>query len=192
MSLRRIGLLGAVLALLAGVLADRGRWWGELGTTQAANALPGPVIDALDVVMQLGTRPAVLLVALVAVVTSDVDWRRVALGVVLAGGLAWAGATVAKHVVERPRPAAVADDVTIRDDAEWWGWPSSHVAIATGSLTAAATFSRRRRAVALALAVGAVVGVARMAVGVHLPLDVIGGLGIGLAAAAIGVLVADR
>lgn len=191
MSSRRFGLLGAVVVVVTGLLAERHRWRGELGATQAANDLPGPVTGALDVVMQLGTRPAIILVAVVAVVTSDVDWRRVALGVVLAGGVAWAGATVAKDVVERPRPAA-ADELTVRDDADGWGWPSSHTAVATATLAAAATFSRRRRALVLAVAVGAVVGFARMAMGVHLPLDVAGGLGVGLAAAAVGVLVADR
>lgn len=44
----------------------------------------------------------------------------------------------------------------------------------------------------LALVVGAVVGVGRMAAGVHLPLDVVGGLGMGAAAAAVVVVLADR
>lgn len=186
----RLGAAAAVLTALSGFVAASGAVWGEVGAVETVNALPGPVVGALELVMQLGARPAILLVAAVAVVVADADGRRVFVAVVLAGAVAWAGATVAKDVIERPRPAAYSDQIELHDDPEGFGWPSSHVAVAAGSLTAAALVARRRPGPAIVLA--AVVGVGRMAVGVHLPLDVVGGLGIGVTAAVVIVAVVRR
>lgn len=187
---RRWGLGAALVCGLAGALATDGVVWGEIGATEAANGLPDPVIDALELVMQLGARPAILLIAVVAVVVADVDWKRVVLAVVLAGGLSWAGAASAKDVVERPRPVAYTSEVVVRGASSGSGWPSSHTAVAAGALTAAALVARRRPAPAVVLA--GVVGFGRMAVGVHLPLDVVGGLGLGVAVAVVVVELVDR
>lgn len=187
---RGLGLVAIVAAVVSGIIASDGVLWGEVGVTEAVNDLPSLVIDALELVMQLGTRPAVLLVAAVAVVVSGGDWKRVAAAVVLAGGIAWAGAAAGKDVVERPRPAAYSQQIVVRGDTSSSGWPSSHTAVAAGSLTAAALVSRRSATAAVVLA--AVVGVGRMAVGVHFPLDVIGGLGLGVTTAVIVVWLVDR
>ena len=80
--------------------------------------------------------------------------------------------------------------MVIYSGAGGYGWPSTHTATAAGTLTAAALVSRRRPTAAIGLA--GVVGVARLAVGVHLPLDVIGGLGLGVAVAVVIVELVDR
>lgn len=187
---QRLGAVAAVCVAVSGILAGSGVIWGEVGAVQALNDLPGPAISALELVMQLGTRPAIVLVAVVTVVIVDADRKRVLAAVVLAGAVAWAGATVAKEVVERPRPPAYSDQIELHDDPDGFGWPSSHVAVAAGSLTAAALVARRRPAAAIVLAGG--VGLGRMAVGVHLPLDVVGGLGIGVTTAVVAVAVVGR
>lgn len=187
---RRLGAAGAVVTIGTGWLALDGLQPGELGLTEACNRLPDVVITVLEVVMQLGTRPAIVLVAVVTAVVADVDWRRALVVVVVAGGLAWGGAAVGKDVVERPRPAAYTDEIEVRGGASNSGWPSSHTAVATGSLVAAAMVARRR--VEPALVVATVVGIGRMAVGVHLPLDVVGGLGLGMVAAVLVAELADR
>lgn len=188
--LRRLGIVALAATVLSGLLARDGSQWGEVGASEAVNGLPDPVIAVLELVMQLGARPAILLVAVVAAVVADADPKRVVAAVILAGAASWAGAEVAKDVVERPRPPAYSEEIELHDETTGFGWPSSHVAIAAGSLAAAALVSRRRPSAAIALA--GVVGVARMAVGVHLPLDVVGGLGIGVATAVVAVALVDR
>ncbi len=187
---RKLGLVGAATFLVTGILAVDGAVRGEIAATEVVNALPGPVVDALELVMQLGTTPAILLIAAVTVVVSNADWRRVALAVVLAGGVSWAASHVAKDAVERPRPVAYTSEVVVRADAGGFGWPSTHVSTAAGALTAAALVSRRRPSAAIGLA--GLVGIGRMAVGVHLPLDVLGGLGLGVGVAIVVVELVDR
>lgn len=185
----RLGGIALVAFLASAVLASSGALPGEVGATEAFSALPEVIIDVLAIVVQLGTSPMILVVAAVVVVVGPGDWRRAGLAVVLAGAVSWGIANLAKEVVERPRPAAYSSEVEIRDDASGLGWPSSHTAIAAGTLTAAALVSRRRPSAAILLA-GAV-GVGRMAVGVHLPLDVVGGLCLGVAVASMVTTVVD-
>ena len=187
---RKLALAGAATFLVTGFFAADGLVRGEVAATEAVNDLPGVVIDALQVAMQLGTTPAIFLVAAITVVVSDADWRRVLVAVILAGGVSWAASHVAKDVVERPRPAAYSDEVVVRSGADGHGWPSTHVSTATGTLVAAALIARRTPAAALGVAT--VVGVGRMAVGVHLPFDVLGGLGLGAAVAVVVVELTDR
>lgn len=179
---RRAGLVGVAAVAGSWVLASGGVRWGELGLTEAVNAAPELVVDALAVVMQLGARPAILLVAVVAAVVGPTDWRRAVAVVVLAGGLAWAGAAVVKDIVERPRPAAYSTEIEVRGGSSSSGFPSSHTAVAAGALVGAALVTRAD--LRPAVAVAGLVGLGRMAVGVHLPLDVVGGLGLGVAVAA--------
>jgi undecaprenyl-diphosphatase len=187
---RRLGLVAVAATLVSGIIASDGPLWGEVGATEAVNGLPDLVIDAFELVMQLGTRPAIFLVAAVAVVVAGGDWKRVAAAVVLAGGIAWLGASLGKDLVDRPRPAAYSDEIVVHGGSSSSGWPSSHTAVAAGSLTAAALMARRPASAAVVLA--GVVGLARMAVGVHLPLDVVGGLGLGVATAVVVVWLVDR
>ncbi len=186
---RRLGASALVAFLVTGFLASAGSLPGEVGATEALSSLPDVIIDILAIVMQLGTLPVILLVTAVVVVVAPGDWRRAGIAVIVAGALSWGMSNLAKEVVERPRPAAYSSEVEIHDDASGFGWPSTHTSIAAGTLTAAALVSRRRPSAAIVLA--AAVGVGRMAVGVHLPLDVIGGLCLGVAIASIVTAIVD-
>jgi len=186
----RLGLAAFAVVAIGAVLGADRTLPGEVGLTELANDLPAPVIDVLEIVMQLGSRPAILLVALVTAVLSDRRRLRVALAVLVAGGLAWVGSVLLAEAVERPRPPAAGASVVVRDDLDGFAYPSSHVSIATASLTAAALISRRRPGAAMAT--GGIVGLGRMAVGVQLPLDVVGGVGLGVAVAVLVVDVVDR
>ncbi|MFP5320886.1 MAG: phosphatase PAP2 family protein [Acidimicrobiia bacterium] len=185
-----LGLAGLVVLVLGGLVAARGVLLGEVAVVEAVNDLPGPVVDVLEVVMQLGARPAIVLVALVAAVLADRRRLRVGIAVAVAGGLAWFATAQVKDVVDRPRPVGVGAAVEVRDDSPGRGYPSSHTGVAAATLVAAALATRRPVGAALALA--AVVGLGRMAVGVHLPLDVVGGLALGAVAAALAVHLALR
>lgn len=186
----RLGIAGAGVVVIGGAIASGGPVVGEVAVVEAVNDLPRPAIETLEVVMQLGARGAIVLVALVAAVLADRRRLRVAVAVLLAGAAAWFVNAQVKDVVDRPRPAGVGAEVEVLDEARGLGYPSSHVAVAAASLVAAALGTRRPVGAALALA--AVVGLARMAVGVHLPLDVVGGLGLGACAAALAAFLALR
>jgi len=99
----------------------------------------------------------------------------------------WLGAKVIKSMVGRGRPGAILDDVILGFDvpiAEV-GFPSGHAVLAFTLVTALFPYLGRGGRVA-AVAVAVLVAATRVYVGAHLPLDVIGGAGFGVA---IGTLV---
>jgi undecaprenyl-diphosphatase len=163
---------------------------GELRLVQVLNDLPGGVASALHPVMQLGTVVAPLVVA----VLIGLARRDLASGLATAvvGVVAWLGAKEVKQIVDRDRPMAFLTDLVVREDVgPHLGYPSGHsaVAAATAVMVAAALPARRRWIPALA---AAVVGVARIVHGVHLPADVVGGWSLGVLVALVGLAVLDR
>lgn len=122
-------------------------------------------------------------------------WRkwRPTLGAVVAGVVAWQLAKAVKAVVERGRPFELVDGFRRRAGTplEGLGFVSGHSAVAF-SLAAVCSPYLSRRARVAAYALAGVVGLARIQVSAHLPLDVLGGaaLGYGLGQAwnlAVGV-----
>jgi membrane-associated phospholipid phosphatase len=107
---------------------------------------------------------------------------RTAAAAAVAGTAVWAGVKLIKPLVGRGRPEHHLDSVSVRGQAQsGLGYPSGHAAVAlTLALIAprAATLPSR----AAVMAFGGVIGSTRMYVGAHLPLDVAGGLAIGLLA----------
>lgn len=107
--------------------------------------------------------------------------KRLTLATLVASQAAFWIARGVKDVVSRGRPAALLSDVDVRDRATGLGYVSGHTAVAFALATALApSLPRRWRPVAFAVA--AVVGVSRVYAGAHLPLDVVGGAGIGILA----------
>jgi undecaprenyl-diphosphatase len=99
-------------------------------------------------------------------------------GVAAFGG--WHLAKAVKLVVDRPRPAVILDGVRLRDgDPDGRGFVSGHATVAAAVAVAAGPLvGRAGRRALLALAV--TVGVARIHVGAHLPLDVVGAISLGV------------
>jgi membrane-associated phospholipid phosphatase len=141
------------------------------------------------VVMQLGNFLAVPAAAVAAAA-----FRRWRLAVaMLAGGLAtYYLAKVVKSIVERGRPSSILHDVHIRGAAALGrGYVSGHAAVVTLLLVLAWPYlGRRSRGAAVALA--AFVCMARIYVGAHLPLDVVGGAALGFAVAGAARLAFGR
>jgi membrane-associated phospholipid phosphatase len=155
----------------------------ELDVFRWFNTLPDVLDVPLQVIMQRGFF-AVPTVAVLAVLLA----RRIrpGLDVVLAGSLAWLAARLIKDAFQRGRPAALLHDVVLRTDSgAGFGFVSGHSAVAAALATVAAFYLPPRVKVLVWVLAG-LVGVARMFVGVHLPLDVAGGLAMGWA---IGSLV---
>jgi undecaprenyl-diphosphatase len=112
-------------------------------------------------------------------------WRRwrPAIGLLLGGLSAWLLAKVVKDLVERGRPSAFLTDITQRPMWSGLGFVSGHAATAFAIATIISPYlSRPLRYVVWGLAVATIV--LRMYTAAHLPLDVIGGAGLGVAVGA--------
>jgi undecaprenyl-diphosphatase len=112
-------------------------------------------------------------------------WRlrrwRPAVGSVIVGVLAWQLAKVLKAAVERGRPFSLMMDFARRAGTPYdgLGFVSGHSAVSFALAAVVAPYvSRSRRALIWVLA--SVVGLSRIQVSAHMPLDVVGGAGLGL------------
>ena len=158
-------------------IARRGLAEGEREVFHAANTLPRAADPAVWVPMQYGTIGAVPTLGGLALLL-----RRPRLGGALAvgGATAWVLAKVVKRVVERERPYRILELVEVRGKEEGdLGYPSGHAAVSAALSMAALPYLGSPGKVAAAGLAG-FVSFARIYVGVHLPLDVIGGASLGV------------
>jgi membrane-associated phospholipid phosphatase len=147
------------------------------------NGLPDALYWPMWAVMQCGNFFTVPLVTVIALAARRV---RLALDVAVAGTGAWLLAKIVKQTVVRGRPAQLLGDVILRHaPAAGHGYLSGHAATAVALATVLNPFIGPRLRWIL-WAAAALVCVARVYVGAHLPLDVAGGAAMGWA---IGSLV---
>ena len=141
-------------------------------------------------VMQFGTLAGPIVVA-IGIAIFKRDW--LLSGTTIAAGLiAWFGAKGIKKLVERDRPLTYLPDIAVREgDGSGLGFVSGHAAVAaTAAVMAIVALPRSWRPAAAVVA--ALVGIARIVHGVHLPADVLGGWSFGVLIS-MGVLaVVDR
>jgi undecaprenyl-diphosphatase len=127
--------------------------------------------------MQLGSLAGSLVVVVVTYVVTR--QRRLTLAALTASQVAWWSAKVIKGVVGRGRPGALLAHVKLREHASGIGYVSGHAAVAFALATVLApSLPRAWRPVAFAVASG--VALARLYSGAHLPLDAVGGAGLGV------------
>ncbi len=154
----------------------------EVGPTEewifrSFNDAPDALHPPVWAVMQFGSLGAVFVTA--GLMRPTAPSRAAAVAV--AGTAAWGGVKLVKPLVGRGRPQEHLDGVNVRGQPQTGlGFPSGHAAVAT-TLTLVAT-SRGTTARRVAGAAALVTCAARMYVGAHLPLDVVGGMTIGVAA----------
>lgn len=174
---------GTLLLLYGWFYAANGTIEGpELTIFRAFNNLPefiGVIFLLLTLFGAIGTSWIISIVLLMR--------RRYAFAIELwlAAMLAWWGAKLMKLTGTRPRPYEILQNVHVLDvkDAAF-GYPSGHIAVATAAaLVIGQRLGPKGRRWLYVLV--ALVGISRMVVGMHAPLDILGGFGIGLIAGSL-------
>jgi membrane-associated phospholipid phosphatase len=177
---REVGmfLAGAGLFGVSLVLARRrGIDPTEEAIFRAANDAPDGITIPVRSVMQMGTFGTVPVVSAVALLAGR---PRLAAALGVGGTAAWVLAKQAKVLGGRPRPEGVLMDVRTREKIDGdLGWLSGHTAVATTiAITAWPATPRWSHPFLVAGTLSTAFG--RMFVGAHLPLDLVGGAGLGM------------
>ena len=178
-----------VVLVLGGAVLLAGSWIivasgghvpaAERRTFEAINRLPDALWPIVWAPMQMGSLAGCLVV--VAAIQLVGRNLRLTLAALTAGLVAWWSAKAVKSLVSRGRPGALLDGVHLHEHASGLGYVSGHSAVAFAlAAVLAPSVPSRWRPVVWGAAV--LVAVARVYAGAHLPLDVIGGAGLGLLA----------
>jgi membrane-associated phospholipid phosphatase len=172
-----VALVALSWLVLTDATTERAPGW-EVDLFGGVNDLPDWLRWPIWPVMQLGNFWMAAVSGL-GVYALTRRWRP-ALATTTAVLLAWVGAKVVKGLIERGRPADLLDDVHVRETGlHGHGYVSGHTAIAFAVATVVTPLLPGRwRLVPFSLA--GLVGFARIYYGAHLPLDVVGGAGIGI------------
>jgi undecaprenyl-diphosphatase len=179
----RLALAIAVLAV-AGLSAHLGSpTVVETNVFRLINELPSPLNAPLLGIMQVGALPAVAGFGFAALVAGRYRLTAVLL---TAGSFAWGASKVLQRFVdEEPSRLRIPDVIRhgVPSTSPGLAFPASHVAVAAAMTVVASPYLGRSARRVCWLGVG-FVAVARVYVGLHLPVDVIGGLALGVAVGA--------
>ena len=178
---------GEIAAVIGGALLLAGSWVVVAATHQvphwesrvfeAVNDLPDFLWRPLWAPMQVGSFVgSLVVVALTGLISRNV---RLTLAALVASQLAFWLSKAVKTTVSRGRPEALLANVHLREHAHGLGYVSGHTAVAF-ALAAVLVPSLPRGWQPVAWVIAALVALARVYAGVHLPLDVVGGAGLGL------------
>jgi membrane-associated phospholipid phosphatase len=176
--------LGAALFGVSALLLKAGALGWDVSLFRILNEVPAAAASVLTPLSHLFL-PVGIIIFVVLTVAYVVARNRSVLPVVTgaaAAGLAWVLAHVAKAIADRPRQYEVMADAVLRQQpAHGSSFPSSHTAITLAIVIALVPFLARPLAVT-GIAYAVLVGWSRVYLGVHYPLDVLAGVGIGMAA----------
>lgn len=143
---------------------------------------PAALTGAFGVITLLGSEYMIIIAAALARLAGV---RLLAARILVSGGLAALAVMVAKSALGRPRPEALLDGLVPRDTLiDGPGFPSGHTAMAAAVALVILPYlpAKWRWTVVVWIVL---VALSRLYLGVHLPLDLVGGLGVGLVAAVL-------
>jgi len=158
-------------------------WLRELDAAVFHLINRGCANGALDFVMPLitamGSFEFLVVAALVYLLSKRKE--RVLVGILLlaALSLSWCVVGGLKHFFARPRPFVQFHDVRLLTTASGFAFPSGHTTFAFMVATIMSSISGRRAAVLL-FATASLVGLSRIYLGAHFPLDVAAGVVVGV------------
>src|SRR6516165_11613710 len=182
--------LGVMLFGVSALVLKAGATGWDVSLFRILNEVPPAVASVLTPLSHL-FRPAGIVVVVVLIAGFVVAWTRSVLPVAagaVAAAVAWALANLAKAIADRPRPYQVVADAVLRQQpAHGTSFPSSHTAVTVAVVIALMPFLPRALA-AVAIAYAVLVGWSRVYLGVHYPLDILAGAGIGMAVGGVVLL----
>ncbi len=182
--------LGIVLFGVPALLLKMGAVSWDVSLFRTLNDVPPALASVLTPLSHLFLPTDIIVIVVLAVgyvVARSHSVLPVAAAAV-AAGIAWALSHVAKAISDRPRPyEAVAGVVLRQQPAHGTSFPSSHTAVTVAVVIALVPFLPRALAPAV-IAYAVLVGWSRVCLGVHYPLDVLAGAGIGMAAGGVILL----
>lgn len=177
-------LIGLAVFVAAWLVCSRGTATWDARAFGAINDPSSAVAAVLTPISKLFLPLGIVVAAVLA--TAYVWLRnRSPIPLIAAGAaavLAWVLAHAAKAAVSRPRPYEVVTNAVLRQHpAHGTSFPSAHTCVTVAVVVVLIPFLPRPAAVA-AVGYAALMGWSRVYLGVHYPLDVIAGAGLGLVA----------
>lgn len=176
------GGLGAT-ALLAIVASYPASGW-EVGLFESINSVSHRWEAAMWPVQQLGMAAAIPVGAVVLGVLTR-SWRQPLVLLAVSTVLGWGAANLIREIVGRSRPASIVETVQLGTDVPSAGaaFPSGHLIVVLTLIMVLAPYVADRLTISM-IALAVIVGVVRIYVGAHMPLDIVGGATFGVAVGA--------
>ena len=172
------------------LLVKAGATSGDSRLFQTLNEVPPAAASVLTPLSRLFLPVGITAVVLLTVVYVLARNRSIlpVASAAAAAGVAWLLAHAAKAIADRPRPYQVMADAVLRQQpAHGTSFPSSHTAVTLAVAIALVPFMARPLA-ATGIGYAVLTGWSRVYLGVHYPLDILGGAGIGAAAGGVILL----
>ncbi len=170
-------LAGIVLFLLGQLIVLSGVGDLEIFTFRVFNSLPGFLSPIFVLISLFGTVGFIFVATFIALIRRHYSH---ALKFLLAGGSAWLVTKWLKGFELRARPSEILPNVQLREQLESViGYPSGHAAVATAIGVVAYLYTPKRLHPLITWMI-ILVCLSRLYLGMHLPVDIMGGFGVGL------------